>query len=193
MLRAPALRTLRAACRQSVSRLPPPLGSPIPSRPLALEACVRLLPLHRLASLAPRVDAPAVRLDVGNPLSSFPRLWFRQRTGVLPAVARRKSGWLSPLRSDSQVHRVPFSCTFATVSDPGRTGGNWPLSPHSETTCEMPPGFANALTRRAVSSPPARSPLGLRRRLPHWCFRGSIPRLRCSLSTLRASLAADYA
>ena len=70
----------------------------------------------------------------------------------------------------SQVHRAPFSCTFATVSDPGRTGGDWPFS-----------------------SPPARSPLGLRRRLPHWSFRGSIPRLWCSLSTLRASLAADYA
>ena len=70
----------------------------------------------------------------------------------------------------SQVHRAPFSCTFATVSDPGRTGGDWPFP-----------------------SPPARSPLGLRRRLPHWCFRGSIPRLRCSLSTLRASLAVDYA
>jgi hypothetical protein len=92
--------------------------SPIPSRLLALEACVRLLPLHRLASLARRFDAPAVRLDVVNPVSSFPRLWFRQRTGVLPAVVWEKSGWLSPLRSDSQVHRAPFSCTFATVSDP---------------------------------------------------------------------------
>jgi len=59
--------------------------SPIPSRPLALEACVRLLPLHRLASLALRFDAPALRLDVVNPVSSFPRHWFRQRTGVLPS------------------------------------------------------------------------------------------------------------
>ena len=59
--------------------------SPIPSRPLALEACVRLLPLHRLATLALRFDAPAARLDVVNPVSSFPRLWLRQRTGVLPS------------------------------------------------------------------------------------------------------------
>ena len=59
--------------------------SPIPSRPLALEACVRLLPLHRLASLALRFDAPAMRLDVVNPVSSFARLWLRQRTGVRPS------------------------------------------------------------------------------------------------------------
>ena len=72
MLRAPARRTLRAACRQSVSRLPPPLGSPVSSRPLALEACGRLLPTHRLVSLVKAVDAPLLRLDVVTPVSSLP-------------------------------------------------------------------------------------------------------------------------
>jgi len=64
-----------------------------------------------------------------------------------------------------------LSCISALVSDPGG-------SP-----------IAGLLTRCAHWSP-----LGQRRRQStRWNFRGSIPRLWCSLSTLRASLAADDA
>jgi len=127
---------------------------------------LRLTVAASLASLMLVVDAPRSCLDVRLPVSSLVRRLLQQRLRLelsqvdsLSLTLRAACGCLSRCCS---AHRLPLSCTSALVSDPGG-------SP-----------IAGLLTRCAHWSP-----LGQRRRQStRKNFRGSIPRLWCSLSTV---------
>jgi hypothetical protein len=70
-----------------------------------------------------RSDAPASRLDVVLPVSSASGFVFGRK------------------QEFSQVHRVPFSCTFAVVLDPGGTLGD-------SAICCSPPHARSSLGQR---------------------------------------------